>query len=191
MQDKTEDLLDYVHGRLDSAGRARVEQMLNEAPELQAELAVIKAVQKDMGQSDVLAEARGAGWSRLSAAIDADRMPAPANENRRFSLLQVAALVMAAVIGSQALTISFGGTDTGGFVPASVEAEGPVLQIAFRQEVRVDQMTPLLQNIGAVIVDGPSAMGLLTVQFADDVARDAGLAILSERSDLVELVSQP
>ncbi len=191
MQDHTEQLLDYVHGRLDATARAKVQASLEANPSLQAELAAIRAIQAEMAKNSGDKAARDLGWQRLSAAIDADQIPAPANDNRRFSLLQVAAVAAIAVIGVELLSYTIRTTNDAGFVPASVTADGPTLQIAFRPDARVDAVNDLLRSIGASLVDGPSALGLLTVQFDDVAARDAAQAVLAQRTDMVDLVSQP
>jgi anti-sigma factor RsiW len=196
MTDHTERLLDYLHGRLDAKARAELEAALEATPALRAELTTIQAVQTEMA-AEIAMEApsaaeREAGWHKLSASIDAERMPLPANDNRGFSLLQVAAVAVAAVFSVQVLTFMLTPSDDGaGFVPASVSAEGPTLQIAFRQDARMDQITTLLRELDATIVDGPSAMGLVTLAFSDADSRATALAALEERTDVVDMVSQP
>jgi len=192
MPDETEKLLDYVHGRLTQTDKARVEAALEESAALRAELAAIRAVQAEMGAEAPGRADRDARWQAVSAEIDADRMPVPANDNRRFSLLQVAAVAVLAVFSAQALTyVLTPGGEGAGFVPASVSADGPTLQIAFRQDARIDEITTLLRELDATIVDGPSAMGLITLAFSDAESRALALAQLEERTDVVDTVSRP
>lgn len=192
MQDRTELLLDYAHDRLTDAGRTEVEALLETDPALQAEMAAIKAVQAEFAADGASQEDRVAGWREMSAAIDADRARTPANENRRFTLFQLAAVAAVAVIGVQLISYTvLPRGDGAGFVPAGATAEGETLQIAFRADARVDQITDLLRALDATIVDGPSAIGILTLQFEDAAARDAALSTLREQSDVVDLVSQP
>ncbi|MEM1047360.1 MAG: hypothetical protein AAGL24_14480 [Pseudomonadota bacterium] len=166
--------------------------MLETNPALRAELAAIEAVQAEMAVGSPSEAERARGWEQLSAAIEADRTRVPANDNRRFTLRQVAAVAAIAVIGVQLLSYSVRtGGDYVGFTPASVTTEAPTLQIAFRQGARVDQIIALLRELDATIIDGPSATGLLTLQFGDAAARDTALATLIERTDVVDLVSQP
>ena len=60
-------------------------------------------------------------------------------------------------------------------------AGGPTLSVAFLPEATEADMRALLQEIDARISDGPSAIGLWQLSFADDAARDAGLARLQGR----------
>jgi len=192
MNDRTEDLLDYAHDRLDADARRRFEAELRDDAALRAELAVVEAVQREVATSRADQSARDAGWASLSAAIDMHERGVPANDNRRFSLAQVAAIAICAVLGSQFLTAPFWLDDPGsGWAPASQDAAEFVLQLAFADSATMGQISPLLQELGATIVDGPSAIGLITLSFADEAARTSAFAVLSSQTDLIDIVSQP
>lgn len=192
MTDRTEALLDYVHDRLDAEARQALEAELRQDAHLRAELAVVQAVQRDGVAAGPTSQARDAGWASLSAAIDAEERRVPANENRGFSLAQVAAIAAIAVIGSQLITTSFRPGDPGtGFVPAASDASGFILQVGFAQETTMGEMSPLLRELGATLVDGPSAIGLITLSFPDEAAQMAALEALRARPELVDIVSQP
>ncbi|MGF1553075.1 MAG: hypothetical protein ACFBWO_11340 [Paracoccaceae bacterium] len=186
-------LLAYLQGRLDAEDAARLEAELAESPDLRAELAAMRAARDAMARERPEPAAGEAGWDRLSAAIEAERR-LPANDNRRFSLAQVAAIAAAAVIVVQIATLALPIGDEAGFVPASETTEataGPALRVAFAEEAGVGAVTALLGEIGAEVTGGPSAIGLYTLSFADEAAREAAEARLAERPALVAMVSRP
>ncbi|WP_435310986.1 hypothetical protein [Primorskyibacter sedentarius] len=192
MNDRTEEMLDYVHDRLDPEARQSFEADLSRDAHLRAELAVVQAVAREGAAPPPTAEARDAGWASLSAAIDADARRIPANDNRGFSLAQVATIAIVAVVITQFFTLSLWPDDPGaGFAPASQDTSGFVLQVGFAPEATAAQLTALLQELGATLVDGPGALGLVTLSFTDEAARTAALEALRAQPDLVEIVSQP
>lgn len=184
-------ILAYLQGLMDAEARKAFEAEMDAQPSLRAEVGVLRAAAQDLGARPVPEGVREAGWDRLSASIEAERMPGPANSNRVPQLLKVAAIVIASIgLWQVAVVPQLPGTG-GGFVPASETAQGPVLRVAFAETAQMDEITALLQQIGAEIGDGPGAIGLYTLRFADDAARDAAEAALGARPDLVLMVSRP
>lgn len=183
-------LLAYLQGRLGAEDAARVEADLAERADLRADLAAMRAARDAMACERPEPAARAAGWDRLSAAIAAERR-APANDNRRFTLAQVAAIAAAAVLVVQIATLAVPTGDEAGFVPASEATAGPALRVAFADDADIAAITALLGAVGAEVTAGPSAIGLYTLSFADEAAREAAEARLAERPDLVTTVSRP
>jgi len=192
MNDRTEELLDYVHDRLEADHRRAFEDELNRNAHLRAELEVVEAVRRETALMLPGAQTHETGWEALSKRIDAEERRVPANDNRRFSLAQVAAIALCAMIASQFLTIPFwsDGADPT-YVPASSASADVVLQVGFSENATIGQISTLLQELDATIIEGPSAIGLLTLRFADDAARDAAADLLAEQPGLVDIVSRP
>jgi len=178
--DDDDRLLDYMQNRLSADERAAFEAEMEAKPALRAEVAALRAAAQELGRQAVPEGAANTGWDRLSAAIDAERLPEPANTNRPLGLLKVASIVVATV-----LVWHFGVAPNlpgqgPGYVTVSEESEGPVLRVAFVDGVAMTEVTALLQEIGAEITGGPSAIGLYTLSFADDAARDAAASALTD-----------
>lgn len=189
--DEDDRILAYLQNRLDAADRAAFEADMAARPDLRAQVAALRAAAAELGRQPVPEGARAAGWDRLSAAIDAERMPEPANTNARFVLLKVAALIVGSVCVWQfAVAPRLPGLP-GGFTPASVAAEGPALRLAFDDTALAADITALLQEAGATVIDGPGALGLYTVAFASDSERNAAEVLFADRGDLIVMVTRP
>ncbi len=190
--DDNDRLLAYMQGRLDEAGAAAFEADVARSPDLQAELAALSAVANVMAKDVPDEAAKDAGWARLSRSIEAEQMRTPANQNRRPSFAQAAGFAVASVVAWQFFAVPFlTGSEDPAFVPVSESTAGPTLRIAFTDDARLADITALLSAAGAVITDGPSAVGLFTLEFPDEAARAEAEALLADRSDLVITVSRP
>jgi len=62
--------------------------------------------------------------------------------------------------------------------------------VKFTADATIAEVSELLSSLGGTISDGPSALGLMRLSFPDLATRDAALAALSGRSDLIELVAE-
>ncbi|WP_138468831.1 hypothetical protein [Poseidonocella sp. HB161398] len=189
-QDQDDRILAYMQDRLDPAARAEFEAEMAARPALAAEIAMLQGTVREFGRSELPAGSREAGWERLSAAIDAERMPRPANRNRALAALKVAGIVAATVAVWQFGVVPQLPQQEPGFITATETAEGPVLRAAFVPGATLGEVTQLLQEAGARVIDGPGALGLYTLGFADDAARDAAEARLAA-DPLVAAISRP
>ena len=190
--DDDDRLLAYVQGRLSDADKIAFEADLAKRPDLNAELKAMQGVTRAIEAEEVDPARKANGWARLESSIKADRLPVAANDNRRLSVLQAVGLAVAAVFAWQIIALPFlPVSDAPGFSTASVDAEGVALRVAFSQSVSIAEVTDILKETGATITDGPSAIGLFTLEFADDATRQAAEAIFAERPDLFTTVSRP
>lgn len=190
--DRDDRLLAYMQNRLSPAARVAFEDELARDPGLRAEHAAMRAAADALGATPVPEGARSAGWARLSDSIEADRAPRAANDNRGLALLKVAGIVAATVVVWQfAVVPQLPGPETGGFVPASEVVTTPTLLVAFTDDATLVEITALLRETGAKLVDGPSALGLYTLGFTDAAALEAAEAALGARPELVITVSRP
>lgn len=193
--DADERALNYMQNRLGPEARAAFEAEMARSPDLRAEVTALRAAAADLGRRAPPPGAKAAGWAKLSAAIEAERLPQPANRNRRVSLsaLQAAGLMAASValwhFVAQPLLPRIGGD--AGFVPASESAPLPALRVAFAPDAPMAEVTALLQQTGAQVVAGPGALGLYTLSFADQAALNAAAARLEARRDLTATVARP
>ena len=176
---------------MDPGDRAAFEGEMDADPSLAAEVATVTGARRAMAEQTVPEGAREAGWARLSASIAEDLTPRPANFDRPLAWARTAAVVMAAIAVWQfAVVPRFQGAEPG-FVPASDTIEGPALRVAFLADAPLSDVTALLREVGATVVDGPSAVGLYTLAFPDAAARDSAEVALADRPDLVTAVARP
>lgn len=185
--DQDDKVLAYLQGRMSDADRDAFEGEIAKSPELAAEIAALRVAQGILaeGASDMPAE----GWARLSSAIAASEQP-PANTNRplRLSLLQAACVAIAAVIGWQFAAPALFQQDAESYIPASTDQDSAALQIVFAPEASIGDIAAILAEVDASVADGPGAMGIFRLTFADVAARDRAFAALRARADLVDEV---
>jgi len=179
--DDTEDrLIDFVRGRLAPDEAARVAAEAAARPELAAEIATIRGIIAAF-DDEASEPAPGAlGWARLSRAIDAAPLPAQAPA-RKAPWWPLAASAAAAVLVWQlaAVPLLTRPGDEGGYAPVSETPAGFTVAIAFRPESREGEIRELLRSVDGRIVDGPTAIGLWTLDFASAEARDAAMEALA------------
>lgn len=184
-------LLACMQNRLPPAARVAFEDELAREPGLRAERGAMRAADA-LGTKPVPEGTRSTGRARLSDSIEADRAPRGANDNRGLALLRVAGIVAATVVVWQFVVVPQPpGPETSGFVPASEFVATPTLLVAFTDDATLVEITALLRETGAKLVDGPSAPGLYTLGFTDAAALEAAEAALGARPELVITVSRP
>lgn len=176
-------VLAYVRGRLpgDEADRLGAEAGIR--PELAAEIALARGIVGVMDEDARHQPAPGElGWARLSRAIDAEParglVETPA---ARPKLWQLAAVAAAAVLVWQVAAVPFltGNGERAGYQPVTeAPAEGFHLAVTFGYGATEVGMRELIRSVGGRVTDGPSAIGLWTLSFADAGARDNGMALL-------------
>lgn len=184
--DRDDKILDYVQNRLAPADRAQFENAMAKDTSLAAEVDLMRSVRAELKAAPTHENA-DAVWDKLSATID----PAPqtANDNRRpwLQVLQYAAVALVAVAAWQFAVVPRISEEPGGFQAASEQSGGFVLQVKFVESATIGEITDLLRPLNGAITDGPSALGLVRVSFAEASMQQAALEVLSNRSDLVEV----
>lgn len=189
--DRDDKVLDYLQDRMGPEDRAGFEREMDSDPSLAAEVAMLTGARRAMAEETLPDGASEAGWARLSEAIAEDQATPPANTNRPLAWAQAAAIAAAAIAVWQfAVVPRFQGAEPG-LVPASDTIEGPALRAAFAADAPLSEVTALLREVGATVIDGPSAVGLYTLAFRDAGARDSAEAALTDRPDLVTAVARP
>jgi len=181
--DREDEMLNYLQNRLSDDRRAAFEAAMQTDPHLASEVKMMQAVRAELSQDGDALEG-ASGWERLSSSIDASR--APANDNRApiRQLFQMAAAAVLAV-GIWHFGVAPSLNSNGAYEAVSEEAGGPVLQVVFAGTAPLRDVTALLDQFEGQIIAGPTALGGYRVEFADTTLRDAALAALAERRDLV------
>jgi len=191
--DSDDRLIAYLQGRLDEAERAAFEREMRSDPTLAAEAAALRGARERFAQEERSAEARrGAAWERFQGALPI-RTPSAANDDRpfRLSLAQAAAVVVLAIGLWQFAVAPMLTGDQAAFVTVSDDAEGPTLQVVFRPDASLGEVSALLREIGGDVSSGPGALGVWRLEFEDADALDAAAQVLANRPGLVETVLSP
>ncbi|MDD9716323.1 hypothetical protein PVW48_06180 [Dinoroseobacter sp. PD6] len=187
--DREETILDYFQGRLTPERRAAFEEEMAQDASLAAEVALLRSVREDMAQAPRHEKADQV-WDRVSAEIDAT--PRAANDNRPLwkAALKYAAVVVLSVATWHVVVGPRLGPDPEGFRTASEDPAAFSVQVQFVQTASYGDIAALLASLGARITDGPSALGLVRLSFADADARQEALGVLEATGDLVAFVAE-
>lgn len=175
----------FVQDRMPPDQRAAFQAEIDASPELAAEVAMLQAARAEFAAEP--APDAAAAWARLEPALDRGR-PSAANVNARprRALLQAAMVAVISIGLWQALVVPrLGPSSAPGFTAASVPDASVALQIGFADTATAGEIAATLYDLGGVITDGPSALGLYRVEFPDAPSRDAAKETLAARPDLV------
>jgi len=182
-----ETVLAYVQGSLPDSDRLEFEATLEQDKNLAAEVAALFAARRVMGETADDIPSRG--WERLSERID-QISPPVANTNRPIWLpvAQAACIAVLSIVGWQVFESTVRPNEDAVYLPASDVQGAHVLQVTFAAQATVGDITKLLSELGATIIEGPSAIGLYRLGFVDGPARDAASTVLQSRDDLANSV---
>jgi len=205
-QDEIEALLSwYVSGKLDARSRARVEHYLEANPEIRAHLALIRE-ERDVtvAANEAIPAPRPEAFDRLRASIAATprHQPLLAQLSQRFAdwlaglappQVTFAAAVAALVLVLQAAAIGaliVERATAPAYQTASGEetaSDGIELLVGFSETATAGEISAILEQLDAVVVDGPRA-GLYRLRLPDqgDESRNAAIEVL-KKSGVVKI----
>lgn len=181
-----DELLAHARGTSTSEQAARIEAAAAEDPALRAELALMGGLRDALAASTDAPDARAFGWQRLEAEIGWTARPAAAPRGR---IWRMAAVFLGAMVLAQGAYIALAPGEGPLYRTISEAPEAVSLGIAFAPGATAGEIEALLREAGGRIVDGPSAIGLYSVAFEDEAAREAGRSAL-DASPLIELVAE-
>ena len=183
-------LLDYARGTASEDAKAAIEARAESDPKIAEEIAYLRGLQNAVSPLKQDTAPDELGWKRLSNAINAERAPVAANDNAPFWKYAAAALAVVAALQTAFLFQSPQTSEEPTYVTASASDENVFgLNVIFQPSATADELTSALKNVNGEIIAGPSALGLYTVAFDDEAARDAALTALTRETDIVESVS--
>ncbi|MEM1074994.1 MAG: hypothetical protein AAF665_15710 [Pseudomonadota bacterium] len=187
--DRDQKILDYFQNRLTERDRKAFEAAMTRDPSLTAEVNVMRAVRAELASAPGH-DSAAAVWDRLSAEIDA--APHAANDNRRLwqELLKYAAVAMISVAVWQLTIGPRVSVAPDGFRTAGEQPAGFTFQVKFVDTATLVDISALIAPLGGTISDGPTALGLVHLSFADEHLRDEAIRELEGRRDLVEFVAE-
>lgn len=206
----------YVTGRLDENERAAVAAYLEAHPEAAKQLDLVgeeidatlisgdaidppsaRMLDRLMADIEELEGPEAAGGGAFSRALTALTSWLPASAPMRLRLAGVAAALIicveAAAIGWLVVRqqVSFYEIASG---QGETQAAGPRALIAFQDAARAADIARLMDEFGAVIVDGPKPGGVFVIAFkAADMSQAeaaAAAAALRARGDIVKFATQ-
>lgn len=176
-------LLDYVAGRATPEVAAHVEAAARDNPDLAADIALMRGAKSALDGSRGENPPGALGWARLERELDR----APVAVTPRWPVWQVAAAsAVAAVTLWQLALAPMLMPGQGGYVTATGSVGHVAATIAFAPAATEAEIRTLLVETGATVTGGPSAIGLWTLGFTDDAARDAAIARMRAAVGVVE-----
>ncbi|MCV3272743.1 anti-sigma factor [Roseobacter sinensis] len=186
--DRDQNILDYLQDRLTAADREAFEAAMAQDGSLAAEVSVMRSVRAQLAAAPKH-ESADAVWQRLSAEMES--RPPAANDDRPpwQQLLKYAAVAVLAVAAWQVTIVPRMGEAPGGFRTASEQPAAFTFQVKFVESATLGEIAAVLGPLGGTITDGPSALGLVRLSFAEAGLRDEALKALEGQVELVEFVA--
>ena len=182
----------YVNGTLEGEERRQVEAYLERSSHARDEVELLRALRRQVKDEAVESSPGELGLQRLKrqmkqeAAQPQDRMAGRTITVASFwrPLAVAACLVVMVQAGIMVGLGGFGTTD-GGVTTASGGSPA-VLQVTFAPEATEQQIRDVLQQAGASIADGPTALGVYNLRLVDaDRSVEEALATLRASGDVV------
>lgn len=185
----------YVNGTLSAEERRQVEAYLERSSHARDEVELLRALRQQVKDEAVENSPGELGLQRLKREIkQAEQAPAGGDRmaGRTITVasfwrpLAVAACL--AVVVQAGVMVGLG--DFGGDVgPASGPTGLPpaVMQVTFAPDATEAEIRELLQSVGAVIADGPTALGIYQLRLVDaeSTSLDEALTTLRANGDVV------
>ena len=182
-----EDLLDYIAGRSSAEQTQEIEAAAKADDELAADIALMQAARRVLGEATQENAPGPLGWARLERQIDAEGKTAPIASTRPVWQIAAASAVAAIALWQfVAAPLVMPGDDARYETATGNTADGPALTVAFTASATEAQIRALLVETGGQIISGPSALGLWRIGFVDEAARDAATERFSQSAGIVE-----
>lgn len=188
-------LVAVVAGTATADEQAAVEKAAAE-PAVEARLALTRAAQGAMAETEARESADWSpgeiGYRRLLRDIEREGAAPHAataggwmDSAPLWRSVAAAAAIALIVVSVAPFGGGGGGGGQGGFEIATDGPDGALVQVTFAPGATEAEIRELLLRLGGRLADGPSALGVYRIAFADDAARDAALSALSS-SAIVE-----
>ncbi|MBX2853534.1 MAG: hypothetical protein KTR21_01015 [Rhodobacteraceae bacterium] len=194
-QEATALLVSYAAGVASEQERAAVEADAARDPDMAARLALAETSRDALQASEVEMQDSWSpgeiGYRRLMREIEREAAPKRVGWMNSAPLWQglAAAAAVALVVVSALRFDGVGPTSGQNYAPATsgpgAAVSAATVQITFAPTATEAEIRALLLQVKAQLVEGPSALGLYRAAFADDAAREAGVAQL-QAADIVE-----
>jgi anti-sigma factor RsiW len=192
----------YVNGTLPDGDRARIERLLQQAPDLRGEVYWLQRLRLHMREAAPEQDRAGSelgdsGLARLHALIRAEQckvavpLPARAGPRPRAWINWSLPLALAATFVLSVIVTVYLPSRDGTLEPLSGQttaADAVIVQVTFKPSAPEGEIRQLIASVQGEIVAGPGALGVYSLRVQKPQA-DQALATLRARKDLVESVS--
>lgn len=175
----------YLNGTLEAAERVRVDALLVRSAEAREALQSLRqlaaAVREEEQATNLRQPAPGdLGWARLQRSLRQETAATPRRDWWKPGLAVAAALVLALQIG---ILLRPAGTDSdwrlqSGGTAQQLLSGGYRVQLRFVEHAQWQQIRGLLLEVDGLLIDGPSALGLVQVHVPTDPRFADGKALL-------------
>jgi hypothetical protein len=186
--DRDDRILAYLQEKIAPEERAIFEDEMASDTLLAAEVKLMRSVSSELEKGPKLPDP-DAVWDQLSAAISEPAQPANDNRQPWWQLVKYAAVASVAIATWQVVAVPrlINEPVPERFRTASEPSDLFTLQVKFVDIATIADVTALLAPLNATISDGPSALGIIRISFADAISRQDALDVLRAHPDLVEL----
>ena len=184
----------YVNNSLDERTRRRLENIIQNSPPLQAEVAWLQKLRKQIqGDKEHLQlPAADAGLDRLMAIIAAEKSGKVSSIVARLkptaawykpALAIAASIMFVQAIGLFTLINNGSGADTIRTLSGGVTAQqGAVLQVTFKADTTEAQIRASLAAVEGEIIGGPGALGVYSIRVKKGAGSSAANKLLQQKS---------
>lgn len=183
----------YVNGTLPEDDRRRIERLIQQSPEMRAEVHWLQSVRQHMRDA-VPSHAGDAGLTRLRALIQAEQSgavtPLSARKARPWLNWPLPMALAATFVFSVVVTFYLPSRE-GTLEPLSGQsatASTVIVQVTFKASAPEGEIHQLISSVQGEIVSGPGALGVYSLRVQRARAEQA-LAALRARKDLVDSVA--
>lgn len=199
----------FVAGTLDAEAAAELTRAAAADPALTADIALRRAIRLAGQDAAAQRQVDTVGWSRIarSIAIVEPLGSGAANDmtngseqpfwaRRMIAPWQAAAALVIALVGWQTIivprTISTSPSADGEYALAGADQSTAfVLRVAFVDTASVAELHTLLRAVDARVIDGPSAVDLYDLAFANAEAQSVARRRLAQERNLVSEIAEP
>jgi anti-sigma-K factor RskA len=184
----------YVNGTLKDDERREVEAYLERSSHARDEVELLSALRQQVKNEPLEASPGELGLQRLKRQMKQEAQQPQTGDRMAGRTLRAASfwrpLAVAAclVVMIQAgVMVGLGGFGTGGGeVTTATGASPAVLQVTFAPEATEQEIRDVLQQAGASIADGPTALGVYNLRLVEEGASvEEALATLRASGDVV------
>ncbi len=175
----------YVNGTLRSEERQAVEELLQRSAEARAEKAVLESLQDHVKAQWQSVEPGELGWKRLQKSL---HTPPTGNAKagtdkfwNRF-IAAAAVLVICLQVGIYFKPMNQAPTQVLGGDPQVHQLDVQLFRVVIRQDARWGDIENLLFTLQAQVVEGPSALGVVTLAASKEADAQAILKQLTGAS---------
>jgi len=181
----------YLRGDVSESERQEIEAAAAKNPSIAADIefqrnlkTALKSEQSDYVPGEL-------DWARLSKAMEQTDEGANDNAAKPAFWRYTAIILAAATVGQAGILGSIALNDKSEvqYAPVSEIAADNTLKLGFNPATPASQITETLQSVNAVIIAGPSSLGLYDIKFAPETNCESAVKTLKSKPNVVDTLS--